>query len=221
MPQAIALDIYGTLVDPLRIDEHLEPIAGERASELSALWRQKQLEYTFRRALMGEYEDFGVCTRQALVFAARYFGVELSAAQISDLLEKYRNLPPFPDVARGLEELKAAGHTLVAFSNGLEDTARTLLRNAGILEHLGGVISVDDIGSFKPDPEVYYYLARRLGRPGEEVWLVSSNPFDVIGGKNAGLKAAWIKRSPEAVFDPWAIDPDLTVGELEQLSARL
>jgi 2-haloacid dehalogenase len=221
VPQAIALDIYGTLVDPLRIDEHLEPVVGERASELSGLWHQKQLEYTFRRALMGEYEDFGVCTRQALVFAARSFGVELSAAQISGLLEKYRNPPPFPDAARGLEALKAAGYTLVAFSNGLEDTARTLLRNAGLLEHLGKVISVDDMGSFKPDPEVYYYLARRLNRSEEEIWLVSSNAFDVIGARNAGLRAAWIKRSPEAVFDPWAIEPDLTVGDLEQLSSRL
>ena len=71
MPDAIGFDIYGTLVDPLEMNEHLLPYAGEKADRFSELWRNKQIEYTFRRSLMREYEDFDVCTRQALVFAAR------------------------------------------------------------------------------------------------------------------------------------------------------
>ncbi|TCJ16467.1 haloacid dehalogenase type II [Rubrobacter taiwanensis] len=221
MPQAIGFDIYGTLVDPLEMNEHLRPLAADKADRLSELWRQKQIEYTFRKALMRRYENFGICTRQALEFAAASLGVELSEEDKNSLLEEYQNLRPFPDVLPGLERLRAQDHTLVTFSNGVEAAARVLLERAGILPHLSGVISVDDVESFKPDPVVYAYLARRLDRPAEEVWLVSSNPFDVIGAKSAGLKAAWVKRRPDAVFDPWGIEPDVTVNNLEELAERI
>ena len=221
MPEALGLDIYGTLVDPLEMNEHLRSLAGDLADRLSELWREKQIEYTFRRALMRKYEDFGACTRQALVFAARTLEVELSEEDQEKLLEEYQNLGPFPDVVPGLEALKAKGHTLVAFSNGVEATARTLLERAGILSHLDGVISVDDLKTFKPDPEVYRYLALRLQSSPYETWLVSSNPFDVLGAKSAGLKAAWIKRKPDAQLDPWGIEPDLVVTDLEALVEKL
>ena len=221
MPEALGFDIYGTLVDPLEMDEHLREVVGEGAERFSALWREKQIEYTWRRGLMREYADFGVCTRQALDFAALSFGVELSDDQREGFVEEYQNLRPFPDVLPGLERLRSEGHTLVAFSNGLERTARVLLERGGVLEHLEDVVSVDDLGTFKPDPEVYRYLARRLDRPVGETWLVSSNGWDVIGAKSAGLRAAWVRRNPATVFDPWGIEADLVVEDLEQLAGRL
>ncbi len=136
-------------------------------------------------------------------------------------MEEYQNLRPFPDVVPGLETLKSGGHRLVAFSNGVEATARTLLDRAGVLPHLEEVISVDDLKTFKPDPQVYEYLARRLGAEPSETWLISSNPFDVIGAKSAGLKSAWVQRNPNIPFDPWGIEPDLVVPDLERLAERL
>lgn len=221
MPQAIGFDIYGTLVDPLEMNEHLRPLAGEKADRFSELWREKQIEYTFRRGLMRRYEDFGVCTRQSLLFAAKALELDLSEENQQHLIEEYQNLRAFPDVVPGLRAMQSQGHSMVAFSNGVEATARTLLDNAGVLPHLDGVVSVDDVETFKPDPEVYSHLASRLEQPAENVWLVSSNPFDVIGAKSVGLKAAWVKRKPEAVFDPWDIEPDLVVGDLEELSEKL
>jgi 2-haloacid dehalogenase len=221
MPDGIGFDIYGTLVDPLEMNEHLRPFAGEKADRMSELWRNKQIEYTFRRGLMREYEDFGVCTRQSLVFAARALEVKLLEEDQEKLIEKYQNLRPFPDVISGIEALKREGRVLVAFSNGVEATTRTLLDRAGVLSHLDGVVSVDELKTFKPDPEVYYYLARSLQRTPHDTWLVSSNPFDVIGAKNAGLKAAWIQRKPDARFDPWGIEPDLVAPDLDALAEKL
>ncbi len=222
MPGAIGFDIYGTLVDPLEMNEHLRPLVGDDLTDrFSELWRDKQIEYTFRRALMRRYEDFGVCTRQALVHSANVLGVDLTDEEQERLIEEYQNLRPFPDVIPGIEALNSKGHTLVAFSNGVEATARTLLDRAGVLEHLHDVISVDDVKTYKPDPEVYHYLARRLGTEPSEIWLVSSNPFDVIGAKAAGLMAAWIQRKPDARFDPWGIEPDLVAPDLEALAERL
>ena len=221
MPQTIGFDIYGTLVNPLEMNEHLEPLVGEQAGRFSQLWREKQIEYSLRRGLMGRYEDFGVCTRQALLYAERSLGAGLSENDREALIREYQNLRAFPDVVPGMESMKQEGHTMVAFSNGVEVTARTLLERAGVLPYLGDVISTDDVKTFKPDPAVYEYLARRLERPMGEVWLVSSNPFDVIGAKSAGLRAAWVRRSPDVVYDPWGIEPDVVIEDLEQLAAEL
>lgn len=221
MPDAIGFDVYGTLVDPLQMNTRLEPLAGELSGRLAALWREKQLEYTFRRGLMREYEDFDVCTRQALLFAAGALGVKLSEQERERLIEEYRSLSLFPDVIPGVKALKKRSLTLVAFSNGVESTVRALLARAGALPHLQDVISVDDLKTFKPDPDVYRYLTRRLGTEPSETWLVSSNPFDVIGAKAVGLKTAWVRRNPDTQFDPWGIEPDLVVTDLESLAAKL
>ena len=221
MARAIGFDIYGTLVNPLEIDRELEPLAGERAGRMSELWRQKQIEYALRRALMRDYQSFGVCTLDGLRYAARAVGVELPDSEEERLMEEYQNLRAFEDVIPGMEAMKIAGHGMVAFSNGAEATARTLLERAGVLPHLDGVVSVDDLGTFKPVPEVYHYLSRRLETPKEDTWLVSSNQWDVIGAKNAGLKAAWIRRNPDDAADPWGLEPDLVAGDLEELAAEL
>src|SRR4051794_14396661 len=112
MPEAIGFDIYGTLVAPLEMNEHLRPVVGEElADRFSELWRQKQIEYTFRRALMRRYEDFGICTRQSLAHAANVLGVEISGEDREKLIEEYQNLWPFPDVIPGIEGLNERGHT--------------------------------------------------------------------------------------------------------------
>jgi 2-haloacid dehalogenase len=221
MPEAIGFDIYSTLVNPLEMNRHLRPLVGDLADRFAELWREKQLEYSIRRGLMRKYENFGVCTEQALLFAMYTLKVDLSDENQERLIEELQNLRAFPDVAPGMEALKAEGHRLVAFSNGVEATTRILLERSGILRYLEGVVSVDDLKTFKPDPDVYKYLARRLDRSMSETWLVSGSPRDVIGAKSAGLKAAWIRRGPDAVFDPWGIEPDVVAGDLEELSERL
>ncbi len=221
MPTAIGFDVYGTLVDPLEMNQHLHHFVGDKAEHFAELWRSKQIEYAFRRGLMNKYETFGVCTKHALLFAMHTLKVDLSAQNQEQLIEDYQNLQAFPDVIPGLSALKSQGYTLVAFSNGVESTVRTLLERAGVLTHLDGVVSVDDLKTFKPDPKVYAYLARRLNHPMDETWLVSSNSWDVIGAKSAGLKSAWLQRQPDKVFDPWEISPDLIVPSIEELSTRL
>ena len=221
MPHAIGLDVYGTLVDPLAMAGAFSPWLGARAEACARLWRQKQLEYTFLRALMKRYDDFTVCTRQALDFATRVFGLALSDDDREHLLGKTRELPAYPDVVPGLRRLREGGHVLVAFSNGTEAEVRATLDRAGVSEHLDGVVSVDEIRTYKPDPAVYLHLVARLGRPADETWLVSGNPFDVLGALSAGLRSAWVCRRSDAVFDPWGVVPDLVVTDLGELANRL
>jgi len=217
MPHALGFDVYGTLVDVHALVEQLRAYAGDRAERLSELWRQKQVEYAFRRGLMRNYQDFGVCTAQALAFTLRLLKINIPPADEQRILSYYLSLPAYSDVLPGLGTLKAHGHTVAAFSNGAEKSVRTVLDNAGLLSLFSDVISVDDVKTFKPDPRVYEYLAERLGRDKGSVWLISANPWDVIGAKSAGLKAAWIRRKEDAVFDPWEIQPDVVVHDLLEL----
>jgi 2-haloacid dehalogenase len=218
---AIGFDVYGTLVDPLEMERHLRALLGGQAGPFAARWREKQLEYTFRRAVMRQYVSFDLCTAQALAYVVRALAAEIGEAEQAHLLAQYRELPALPDAIPAVTHLKAVGHTVVAFSNGVEATVRALLDQAGILPHLDEVISVDDLRTFKPDPAVYAFLAQRVGRPSGETWLVSGNPFDVIGAKAAGLRTAWVRRNPDAVFDPWGIEPDITVANLHEFAEHL
>jgi 2-haloacid dehalogenase len=217
----IGCDVYGTLVDPLEMNKHLRGPAGEKADQLAALWRQKQLEYAFRRGLMRRYEDFSTCTRHALRFAAQSLEVALSPDEEERLLHKYQSLPPYPDVIPAIQQFKSCGYKTVAFSQGTQRMVRELLENARVLPYLDDIVSVDDLKTFKPSPEVYAYLVQRAGSPLSETWLISSNAWDVIGAKASGLKAAWIRRRSDAVFDPWGIEPDLVAPDLESLAKSL
>jgi 2-haloacid dehalogenase len=217
----LAFDVYGTLIDPFRMEEHLREDFGEKAREASELWRSKQLEYSFRRALMKKYRPFDACTADALSFVAEQFGVSLSPKVREELLSKYARLPAFPDSAAALEELAAHGFKIVACSNGTESAVRAALEHLGLLARFQKIVSVGAIRTFKPDPAVYEYLITEAAAPRESVWLISSNPFDVIGAKACGLRAAWVQRDPKRRFDPWEFEPDVVVHSLAELKEKL
>ncbi|WP_428035938.1 haloacid dehalogenase type II [Amphritea sp.] len=216
--QTFAFDVYGTLVDPLEMSRYLQMMVGDKAGELSKLWREKQIEYAFRRGLMGRYEPFTVCTLQALEYALKVTGLSLSDEQQQFLMAQYQQLEAYADVIPGIESLRAQGHRCVAFSNGPADKVKALLANAGVLELLDDVISVDEIKRYKPDPAVYLHLLQRTASRAGNTWLISSNAWDVMGARHAGLNAAWVQRDPAAVFDFWDISPDKTVQTLQNLA---
>jgi 2-haloacid dehalogenase len=147
--------------------------------------------------------------------------VSFSERDKEEVMAAYRTLPAFDDVAEGLARAKQSGYRMFAFSNGSADAVEALLKNAGIRDYFIGVVSTDEMKSYKPNPGVYSHFLRRAGALGSDAWLVSSNPFDVIGAVSSGMRAAWVKRSPEAVFDPWGIEPTITVTNLSSLSEQV
>ena len=221
MSQAIAFDIYGTLINPHGVVEELTQHLGEGAQALSNVWRDKQLEYSFRRGLMDRYENFPVCTRQALDYADRLLDAGLQDSVKDHLMQLYRKLPAFDDVPASLQALSTQGLRLFAFSNGTADAVASLLAHAKIEQYFEGVVSVDSIGTFKPDPRVYHHFAEQASVGIEDCWLVSSNAFDVIGARSTGMKAVWLQRSPAQVFDPWEFEPTCVIEQLNQLQEAI
>lgn len=217
MSGTLAFDVYGTLIDTHGIVSILAKMVGATAERLSHTWREKQFEYTFRRGLMQHYENVAVCTSHAIEYTCIYHKASLSNEQKQKLIGGYRTLPAFNDVEEGLATLKAANFRLFAFSNGSADAVNALLVAAGIGDYFVGIVSVDDLQSFKPNPAVYIHFLRESEASRSDAWLISSNPFDVIGAISAGMRAAWVQRSKDSIYDPWGIESTITVGNLAEL----
>ena len=221
MTKVLAFDIYGTLINTHGVVTRLQAFIGDEAQAFSNVWRDKQLEYSFRRGLMGSYQHFGICTSQALDYTDLFLQTRLSEEQKASLLAEYRVLPAFDDVVESLTTLKAAGHKMYGFSNGTADAVEGLLAHAGIRELFDGVVSVDPLQTFKPNPDIYQHMVKVGGASVDDTWLVSSNPFDVIGAVTVGMQSAWVQRSSSTIFDPWGVEPTAVVESLAQLDEML
>lgn len=215
---AIGFDVFGTLVDPAGISGVVRPFAGERTEALVAEWRRSQLEFAFRRAAMHRYQPFDRVTRAALDRATHLTGVAIPEDARESLVRAWTDLPAFADAAPALDALRRHGHRCLAFSNGTPTGLQTLAEGTGLADHLDGLLSVDAVGTFKPAPAVYAHLVAQGGTTPDDTWLVSGNPWDVIGARAAGLHAAWLQGDPDGEFDPWEEEPDLVVQSLDQLA---
>ena len=219
--EALAFDLYGTLVDPVAISGQLDQVlGGSGGREAARLWRLKQLEYSFRLTAMGHYEDFRWVTARALDFALASIGASLPGRQARRLIELYDHLQPFPDAVPALRALAGLGYELAVFSNGTPAMIASCLDSSGLAGFFSQQISVDEIRAFKPSPLAYQHAAERLARPAGRIRLVTSNAFDSVGASAAGLRTAWVNRTGDP-FDTIGRPPDLTVPALDRLPAAL
>jgi 2-haloacid dehalogenase len=207
-------DAYGTLFDVHSVVEAGRAITDDPLA-LSMTWRQKQLEYTWLRALMGRYEDFWVVTESALRYAIRRLGLTATPPQVARLMEAYLSLACFPEVPVALERL--AGRPRAILSNGAPKMLEAAVRSSGLGAHLQHVISVDAVMTYKPAPAVYALGPQRLGIPAAELMFVSSNAWDVAGAKAFGYQVAWCNRT-NAPEEELGVRPDVVIRALDELS---
>jgi 2-haloacid dehalogenase len=206
-------DAYGTLFDVHSVIEAARDVTGDPAA-LSAMWRQKQLEYTWLRALMGRYEDFWAITEAALRYALRRLELRAADAQIRRLMDAYLTLACFPEVPAALQRL--APRPRAVLSNGSPRMLAAAVASSGLAGMLDPLLSVDAVRTYKPSPEVYALGPRALGLPAGDLLFVSSNAWDVAGAKAFGYRVAWCNRigaPPEAL----GLEPDYVVTSLDQL----
>ena len=206
-------DAYGTLFDVHSVVEAGREITSDPAA-LSTTWRQKQLEYTWLRALMGTYADFWVVTEAALRYSIRRLGLGATEAQVRRLMDAYLSLACFPEVKAALGRL--AGRPRAVLSNGSPAMLAAAVTASGLTALLEHVISVDRVKTYKPSPLVYALGPQILGIAAGELLFVSSNGWDVAGAKSFGYQAAWCNRTgaPEEAL---GVSPDLVVGSLDKL----
>jgi 2-haloacid dehalogenase len=215
-PDAFVFDAYGTLFDPLSVTVRAEALAPGRGAELAKLWRGKQLEYTWLGSLMGARGDFRRVTEQALDYALDALALPLDTAGRRDLVEAWMSLSPYPEAARALARL--APRPCWILSNGTRAMLDPLVDRAGLRAHLRGVLSVDEVGVFKPSPRVYALACERLALPPSRIGFASSNGWDATGAKACGMTVWWVNRTGLPV-ERHGPAPDYVVGSLDQIAA--
>ena len=211
--EAVLFDAFGTLFDVHSAAGALAEALGAQAAEISALWRQKQVQYTWLRSLMGAYAPFATITAEALDHALAAHGHDDPGLR-DRLLDRYGRLDAYPEVPAALRRIKAAGRATGILSNGEAQAARALARHAGLLDSLDHVLSAETVAVFKPDARVYRLGPQATGRPPERLAFVSSNAWDVAGAAHFGFQVIWVNRFgqvPEQLpGTPWAVVDDLT-----------
>ena len=210
-PQALVFDAYGTLYDVHAVIRRCEEFWPGKGPALSQLWRAKQLEYTWQRSLMRQYVPFSRVTQDALEYSCRALQLTLDSSRVVALMNEYRKLETYPDVAPTLAKLKVKQAIL---TNGSPDMIEPLVRHSGL--KFDAVLSVDELKIFKPAPEVYQLAVDRLRVPKESIGFVSSNCWDALGAKSFGLRVFWINRS-KAPVDRLGFQPDAIVGSLDEV----
>ncbi|ROR34554.1 haloacid dehalogenase type II [Inmirania thermothiophila] len=191
--EACVFDAYGTLFDVQAAARHLAARLGDRWQPLAEVWRAKQLQYTWLRALMGRYVDFWQVTGEALDHALDAVGLA-DAGLREELMGLYARLDAYPEVPQVLEALRARGLRLAILSNGAPEMLASAVEAAGVGGLLDAVLSVDEVGTYKPHPSVYRLAVDRFGLPAERMGFVSSNGWDAHAAKAFGYRVVWCNR---------------------------
>jgi 2-haloacid dehalogenase len=217
--RACVFDAYGTLFDFAAAAEACRDRIGAKAEALTALWREKQLQYTWLRATQGRHADFWQVTGDALDFALERLGIDGQGLR-GELMALYLTLAPFPEVADVLRRLKSAGLRTAILSNGSPEMLAAAVAGANLGGLLDAVLSVEDVGVYKPHPKVYQLALDRLGLPAKAIAFQSSNAWDAYAASAFGMKVVWCNRYGQP-RERLPGTPDHEIKSLAELPALL
>jgi 2-haloacid dehalogenase len=191
--QACVFDAYGTLFDFASAARACRDVLGDDIDRLSALWREKQLQYTWLRAVQGRHADFWQVTSDALDFTLETMRIE-NAALRDRLMQLYLTLDVFPEVPAFLNELRKTGLKLAILSNGSPKMLNAVVTAAKLENSFDAILSVEDAGVFKPHAKVYQLVVDRLRIPASTISFQSSNAWDAYAASAFGMQVVWCNR---------------------------
>lgn len=213
--RACVFDAYGTLFDYASAAAQCRDVLGDKTDLVTLYWREKQLQYTWLRSLQNQYADFWAVTGDALDFTMETLGIADPALR-ERLMKLYLTLDAFADARETLANLRSRGMKTAILSNGSPQMLHAAVKNADIGDVLDAVLSVDEVGVYKPHPDVYRLAVERLGVPADAIAFSSSNAWDAYGASAFGMRVLWCNRyqqRPEHLPGR----PDHIVGSLSEI----
>lgn len=213
-----AFDAYGTCFDINSAAEKLATKIGDNWMSFSTTWRTVQLEYTWLRSMMKKHADFWKITEDSLDFAMKSHNINKNFR--NELLQLYKKLEPYHDLNKCLNYLKVKQIKTCILSNGSPTLLDELTINAKVKDLFNDIISIEEVGIYKPDPRVYELVTKRYSCKPEEVCFLSSNTWDVVGGGYFGYKSVWVDRFNKN-FDNLDYNPNYKIKDLSDLIKML
>jgi 2-haloacid dehalogenase len=215
--KACVFDAYGTLFDFATAARKCRDVLGDDVDKLTVLWRDKQLQYTWLRATQSLHADFWQVTGDALDFSLETLGIDIPGLR-DRLMMMYLTLDPFPEVPEVLKRLKAAGLRTAILSNGSPKMLDNVVKAAKLDGLLDAVLSVEEVGVYKPHPRVYQLAVERLGIPASAIAFQSSNAWDACAASAFGMKVVWCNRYRQRA-ERLPGTPDREIRSLAELPA--
>jgi 2-haloacid dehalogenase len=160
---------------------------------ITVMWRDKQLQYTWLRAIEGRHADFQQVTGDALDFALATLGLTDTALR-RRLMGLYMKLDAFPEVPETLWRLRSGGMRTAILSNGSPMMLQAAVESAGLIGLFDAVLSVEEVGVYKPHAKVYQLAVDRLGVPASAIAFQSSNAWDAYAASAFGMQVVWCNR---------------------------
>jgi 2-haloacid dehalogenase len=191
--QACVFDAYGTLFDFASAAARCPDVPQDRRTALTALWRDKQIQYTWLRTLENRYADFWQVTGDALDFALE--SLDLTSGSLRErLMDLYLGLEPFPEVPAVLAALRQAGYRTAILSNGSPAMLEALVKRSSLEAMFDAILSADAVRAFKTHPDVYQYALDSLDLEASAIAFQSSNAWDAHGASDFGMRVVWCNR---------------------------
>lgn len=217
MIKSVVLDAYGTLFDVFSVSQKCEIEYPGKGIEISQIWRQKQLEYSWLRTLMNQYKQFWDITEDALCYALKSLELPFDEEKIRKLMNMYNNLEVYSDVIEALQKLDSVKKVIL--TNGNANMFDRLLINTGVNQYIDGFLTADTIELYKPRPEVYQLAVDYLKNNKNEIIFISSNAWDIAGAKSFGFTTGWINRGQKR-YEQLGAEPNFTGSSLLELTNK-
>ncbi len=211
---ACVFDAYGTLFDVNSAAAKCKEKLGDKWESFANTWRTTQLEYTWLRSLMKKYKNFWQITEDSLDHTMATFKINKNMRE--ELLNLYKELIPYPEVKECLDGLKSKKIKIAILSNGTSDLLKRLVESNNIQNYFDDIMSVENVGVYKPDSKVYEMPIKKYSCKPENICFLSSNTWDVSGGGIFGYNAIWVNRFNK-VFDKLDYKPQHIINNLNQL----
>ncbi|MDG3085084.1 haloacid dehalogenase type II [Vibrio hannami] len=210
----ILFDINETVLNLDSLKSKFKDAFGDE--KVASIWFSTLLHSSTVCVVTGVETNFAELAKIALKDVASRLGVNLSDEKSQNILGSFANLQPHCDIIGALSKLRTAGYKTVAFSNSSQRLITSQINNAGLVDYFDEIVSVEATGSFKPDPRVYEYVAKKLGQPKEQLRLVATHDWDIHGALSVGLKAAYIDRL-NSPYNPLYIQPDIKADSMHDI----
>lgn len=217
-PKLLILDVNETLLDLSSMKARMNAAFGHDFA--FAQWFSLMLQYSLVDNVTGQYHNFGEIGKAAFQMTKQMLRKDVSDNERDEILQMIRQLPPHPDVVKGLSMLQEAGYRMITLTNSTEEVVQQQMKSAGLTQYFEALLSIDPMRKYKPALETYRQATEKLGVRPEEAMLIAAHGWDVTGALHAGLQAAFISREGKAQY-PLAPNPQYTGDSLVQIAEKL
>ncbi len=218
-PKVLFFDVNETLLDLGPLKKSVAAALGGK-EDLVTLWFTTMLQYSLVVTTGNRYEDFGDIGAATLRMVAKNNDIELNEKEAKEAIAPIKSLPPHPEVKEALKNLRDKNYKLVSFTNGSNEAVRTQLKNAGLTDLFDEMLSIEDIGKYKPHLDTYNWASRKMGIKPQESMLIAAHGWDIAGALWANWRAAFISRPGKQLF-PLAPQPEIIESDLEKVAQKI